>query len=130
MAQDCLKRSLPEHHQFKGFPTCFGTSDIDEIWKELKAGDVPADIIATSGEYVSSCSCLLFSAWLVRLAAHLLHHMGTSQQQHGQTHVASNMPMARFVVAFEGELRPADQSPYLSRGYLCHVAHARCQIPS
>merc|ERR1711998_365762 len=51
--QDCLKRSLPEHHQFKGFPTCFGTSDIDEIWKELKAGDVPADIIATSGEYVN-----------------------------------------------------------------------------
>ncbi len=45
---------MPDGHQFKGFPICFGHTDIAQIWAALSNAKaaVPTDLMQTRGQEV------------------------------------------------------------------------------
>ena len=49
--QDCIRRAVPHGYQFKGYPTCFGHTNVNEMWRALTKASavVPLDLISTKG---------------------------------------------------------------------------------
>lgn len=49
--QDCIRRTVPNGYQFKGYPTCFGHTNVNEMWRALikSTATVSLDLLSTKG---------------------------------------------------------------------------------